>query len=326
MKPGFERVLRCPSTGRPLELRAPRMAGGEVEEGDLVTPDGRHAYPIRGGIPRFVSSENYAASFGLQWNRFRETQLDSRSGLSISRDRFYSYSGWSPEDLRGARVLDAGCGAGRFTEIALDAGAVVTAIDYSGAVDACRANHRDHPNLELAQADIYRLPFEPGTFEFVFCFGVLQHTPDVRGAFRAVADQVAPGGRLAVDVYPRLARNILWSKYWLRPLTKRVPSRTLFGLVERVVPVLLPVSVLIGRTPILGRYLRYLVPVVNYEGAYPLSPAQLREWSVLDTFDMLSPEHDHPQSARTLRRWLEETGFRDVSVQRLGFLVGRGTK
>jgi SAM-dependent methyltransferase len=323
---GFEAALRCPATGQPLELRAARTVDGRVEEGALATPDGRNVYPVRGGIPRFVPSENYASSFGLQWNRFRETQLDSRSGLTISRDRFHAYSGWTPDELRGARVLDAGCGAGRFTEIALAAGARVTAIDYSEAVDACRANHAGHPALEVVQADLYRLPFPPRSFDFVFCFGVLQHTPDVRGAFMAVAEQVAPGGRLAVDVYPRLARNVFWSKYWLRPVTKRLPTATLFRAVERAVPALLPLSRAVGRIPYVGRTLRYALPVVNYEGVYALSEAQLREWAVLDTFDMLAPEHDHPQSARSLRAWLEESGFRHVSVERMGFLVGRGRR
>jgi hypothetical protein len=82
----------------------------------------------------------------------------------------------------------------------------------------------------------------------------------------------------------------------------------------------------VGRIPYVGRTLRYALPVVNYEGVYALSEAQLREWAVLDTFDMLAPEHDHPQSARSLRAWLEESGFRHVSVERMGFLVGRGRR
>ncbi len=56
------------------------------------------------------------------------------------------------------------------------------------------------------------------------------------------------------------------------------------------------------------------------------SGAQLKQWAVLDTFDMLAPAHDHPQSVETLRRWFAEAGFSDVEVERAGLVVGRGTR
>jgi SAM-dependent methyltransferase len=326
MRTDFAARLRSPDSGAPLELRVIECVGAEVITGSLVTPDGAFTYPIRGGIPRFVPGENYASSFGYQWNRFRRTQLDSHSGVPISRERFHRYSGWAPAELRGSTVLDAGCGAGRFTEIVLEAGADVVAIDFSAAADACRENHRERPNLEVLQADVYRLPFEPSSFEFVFCLGVLQHTPDPGRAFAALARQVAPGGRIAVDVYPRLFRNVLWPKYWLRPLTRRLPSHTLIALVERMVPVLLPVSSALGRIPRLGHHLRHAVPVANYDGVYPLSGAQLREWAILDTFDMFASAHDYPQTAKTVRGWFMSAGFDDIRVERAGFIVARGRK
>jgi uncharacterized protein YbaR (Trm112 family) len=161
VKVGLLALLRCPETGAPLRLRNAAVAHGEVERGDLVTSDGSRTYPIIDFIPRFVPPENYAHSFGLQWRRFRRTQLDSHTGAGVSRARFFSHTGWTPEELAGKWVLDAGCGAGRFTEIALACGARVVAVDASRAADACWQNHRYHPNLDVLQADIAALPFEP---------------------------------------------------------------------------------------------------------------------------------------------------------------------
>jgi hypothetical protein len=118
---------------------------------------------------------------------------------------------------------------------------------------------------------------------------------------------------------------MIWPKYWIRPITARIPPRTLFPLVQRLVPVLLPISRLLGRTPGIGRWLRHAIPVSNYEGIYPLSESQLREWAVLDTFDMWSPIHDHPQTADTVARWLQKAGLEDRRVFRVGHLVGAGT-
>jgi len=273
-----------------------------------------------------VPQESYASSFGLQWNRFRRTQLDSHTGLPLSRDRFLFSTGWTESDLTGRRVLDVGCGAGRFAEVALAMGAELTAVDYSSAVDATWANLGPHPRLNVLQGDIYGLPFRPESFDFVYCLGVLQHTPDVKRAFLSLPSLVRPGGRLCVDVYPWFLRNALWSKYWIRPLTKRLGPERLFPLVEKMVAVLLPVSLVVGRIPIVGRRLRYAIPVANHEPDFPLSPEQVREWALLNTYDMLAPAHDHPQTPATLRSWFDEAHLQDVEVFRRGHLIGRGRK
>ena len=325
MKRSLLDKLRCPRCAGGLNLDAQKETADGVEEGVLRSNCGA-VFPITNAIPRFVPSSNYGESFGFQWNRFGKTQLDSHSGLPISERRFYEYSGWTREELNGAFVLDAGCGAGRFTEIALAAGAEVVAIDLSNAVDACWANFRNHPRLHVLQADLYALPFAPESFDRVYCFGVLQHTPDVERAFKGLPRQVREGGKLAIDVYPRLWRNLFWSKYWLRPLTSRLEPAKLFALVQRSTPALLAVSRVVGRTPLLGRKLKYLIPVVNYEGVYPLSPKQLQDWAVLDTFDMLSPQHDHPQTRSRVIEWFRASGMSNIEVERRGFLVGRSTK
>jgi hypothetical protein len=80
----------------------------------------------------------------------------------------------------------------------------------------------------------------------------------------------------------------------------------LFENVQKWVPILLPISIFVGRIPFFGRKLRYLIPIVNYDGIFPLTKDQIREWAILDTFDMLSPAYDKPQSAKTLYSWLKE--------------------
>ncbi len=316
MKPSLIELLRCPECRSSLVTR----------DSNLECIGCGYSFPVIKSIPRFVPASNYAENFGLQWNLFRKTQLDSQSGVPISRNRFFQFTGWKPEELAGKRVLDVGCGAGRFAEIALECGAEVVAIDYSSAVEACWQNLKSHPLLSVLQADLYKLPFERGSFDFIYCLGVLQHTPDVHRAFSALPEYLKPDGKLAADFYPKLKRNLLWPKYWLRPFTKRMNPERLFKLVQRWTPLMLAASRVVGRVPIFGRQLRYFVPVANYEGVYPLTDRQLREWAVLDTFDMFSPAHDHPQSVNTVTQWVREAGLRDYEVIRSGFVVCRGVR
>jgi SAM-dependent methyltransferase len=319
-------LLACPSCRGTLTTDGVHEAEGEIAEGTLRCGGCGAEYPIEGFIPRFVPRDNYSSSFGFQWNRFGRTQLDSSTGQPISRDRFFAQSAWPPAEMRGRWTLDLGCGAGRFAEVALSTGARLVAVDYSTAVDACRRNLGPNQRLDVVQADVYRLPFRPGCFDFVYCFGVLQHTPDVRGAFLALCRQLASGGRIAVDLYPYTPLNLVWPKYWLRPLTRRLPAGTLLSIVARMVGVLWPLSLALGRVPGVGRKLRHALPVANYDGILPLNAGQLREWAILDTFDMLAPAHDHPQSAATLRQWFGEAALADVDVFRRGLVVGRGRR
>jgi hypothetical protein len=130
MSPSLVERLRCISCGS-------GFSSGPAGAAALSCASCGASVPIRGGIPRFVSSGGYAETFGRQWRTFQREQMDSFSGTTLSRDRFYDVTRWSSADLAGKWVLDVGCGAGRFAEIALAAGAHVVAVDLSSAVEAC---------------------------------------------------------------------------------------------------------------------------------------------------------------------------------------------
>ena len=277
-------------------------------------PDGLYkgdecVFPFVNGAFRCVEGANYSDTFGWQWNRFDRTQLDSHSGINVSEDRLFAETGWSREDLEGSNVLEVGSGAGRFSEVLLKAGANVYSVDFSDAVSAnARSNEEDSERLHLFQASIYEMPFAPRSFDRVLCLGVLQHTPDFRASVRALYEQVAPGGELVIDFYPI---NGWWTKingkYIVRPLTRRLPPKLLFKCIEVAAPPLSSAADALAarRLSAISRF----IPVATRAGLPDgLNGEQLREWVVLDTYDMLSPAHDHPQRLKTVARWLVEDG------------------
>src|SRR5829696_8910371 len=78
-------------------------------------------FPVIDNVLRFVPNENYTASFGFQWNKFQKTQMDrERDHLSLSKERFFSATGWDKENLLGKNVLEVGSGAGRFSKVVLE--------------------------------------------------------------------------------------------------------------------------------------------------------------------------------------------------------------
>jgi SAM-dependent methyltransferase len=179
-------------------------ATGEIMEGGLLpTSAALREVAIRKGVPRFVSRPNYADNFGLQWNAFGSTQLDSVSKLPITADRLWANTKWSAEEMKGKSVLEVGSGAGRFTEVLLQSGARVVSLDYSSAVDANYRNNVGKGDLLVFQGDVYDLPLKSGLFDFVLCYGVLQHTPDSTKAYKCIFEKLKSGGRISVDHYRR---------------------------------------------------------------------------------------------------------------------------
>jgi hypothetical protein len=156
------------------------------------------------------------------------------------------------------------------------------------------------------------MPYAKGSFDRVFCYGVIQHCPDVRAAFFKLAEMVRPGGYLAVDVYDR-RRMFFNARYRVRWLTRRMNHERLLRLCRAAVPAYMKV------VPPLHPWHQLLVPIKDLRGVIPgLTRQQEEEFSVLDTFDMLAPAHDHPQYVYTMRRWCREAGLIDADVRRGG--------
>lgn len=280
-------------------------------EADALVDDAGNRFAISNGIPRICEPENYSESFGLQWNRFAATQLQWE-GDRQSADRFFRETGWTPDDLADCDILEVGSGAGRFTRVVLEqTTARLWSVDYSTAVEAnLRNNGAIAPDrLKLFQASITELPFPDGSFDKVFCLGVLQHTPDFEASVKALVAKAKPGGEIVVDFYPiRGWWTKHHAKYLLRPVTRRMSHERLLSLIERNIGWLMATHRGLCRIG-LGALTRFL-PVADLRYVLPpgLSPEQQREWAVLDTFDMFSPEYDKPQRAEAVAEMFRRAG------------------
>ncbi|MEX2642688.1 MAG: class I SAM-dependent methyltransferase [Acetobacterales bacterium] len=296
-----------------------------IDGGSLLCGSAR--IPVTDGVARFRTDDGYAKSFALQWHSFRTTQYDRSTRTSLTGERYLRETGWPATGLAGELILEAGCGAGRFTEILAATGGSILAIDFSSAVDVAAEQNRDCVNVAFAQADILDLPYPDGVFDRVFCHGVLQHTPDPAVAFRSLHRVLRPGGRMSIDVYAKDGRIRPWkSKYLWRPITTRMDPDRLLAFLRWFIPKWLPFDTVIKRTPVLGTYVGAIVPCWNYFYT-DLPHPQKVEWAVLDTFDALSATYDLPVRLGEVRHWFDSLGYRDVEVREGGNgIVGNAVK
>jgi SAM-dependent methyltransferase len=319
MRKSFSDVFRHPITHAPLGLEVGESTGDEVITGVLRSSEDE--FPIVNSIARFVPAANYAESFGRQWLEYSTTQLDSRANWNESRRRLFEGTQW-PEDLHGQRVLEAGAGMGRFTEVLAQTGASICSFDLSRSIEAGYENNQRFSNVLFAQADILNPPFELASFDKVLCIGVLQHCPSPRNAFLSLCRFVKPGGEIFIDIYRLNWRSFLMGKYYLRPLTRRLPLPLLRTLVRYHVGWVYPTTgvlhKVLGRP---GRVASTVLSVADYRGVFDLEDSKLKELALLDTFDALSPAYDRPATVGMVRRWFESAGFEDVQLSCAGSWV-----
>jgi ubiquinone/menaquinone biosynthesis C-methylase UbiE len=118
---------------------------------------------------------------------------------------------------RGQRVLEVGVGMGADYLEWLKAGAHATGVDLSSA-SLERARRRCvaagfAPDLQIADAE--NLPFPDNSFDVVYSYGVLHHSPDTARCIRQVLRVLKPGGQGRIMIYhhPSLTGLMLWLRY-----------------------------------------------------------------------------------------------------------------
>jgi SAM-dependent methyltransferase len=126
----------------------------------------------------------------------------------------------------GQRVLEVGVGMGADYLEWLKAGAQASGIDLSSA-SLAQAKRRCEmagyaPDLQVSDAE--HLPFPDDTFDIVYSYGVMHHSPDTQQCIREAGRVLKPGGALRIMIYhhPSLTGFMLWLRYgWLRAKSLR---------------------------------------------------------------------------------------------------------
>ena len=288
------------------------------QNGALISAKGE-SFPVVKGIPRFVPIENYASAFGLQWNTFAKTQLDSHSQLSITLERLERCLGFPITALNGKTVLEVGCGAGRFTELLVNSGALVHSIDLSHAVEANKQNIGDKPNYRIAQAGAYEIPFPDRSFDVVMCLGVVQHTPSSEKTIEALWQKVKPGGMLVIDHYRWRLAYYSNLRFVYRELFRKMKPEKSQRIIHKLVDLFFPLHWAFRNNKILYWLLIRFTPLFEYVREYPqLSKVVHKEWCRMDTYDGLTDYYKHLRTPAQIKNELEKLGGKNIWINRGG--------
>lgn len=283
---------------------------------DRVFSSNHKTVEIHNNIPRFVASESYASAFGEQWNRFRKLQLDSYTNTHFSRKRLEQALCDSPERVFSDKVvLEAGSGAGRFTEIIAPYSKELYTFDLSSAIDANFENNQAE-HIRFFQADLLDMPFEDKVFDVVVCLGVLQHTPDTKRAIEELWRVVKHGGLLIADHY-----HFRWAYYttvvpFYRFFLKRLNPKTSMEIVQKLVKIFFPLHWKYRHSPVGKWILGHLSPLLTNIDSFEEKGYEFnKDTSFLETYDALTDYYKRLITKKELIQIL--TNLNDLSTYSL---------
>lgn len=359
MKQNLLDILACPDCLSPLELskfKETREHPAEILEGALLCENCASTYPVIDAIPRFVPnimeatpdfSKRHPQLYELsnkknsESRKFRELHADTQErfgfewmnypgALPEDKEIFLSETQIAEEEWQGKRVLDAGCGMGRYSRIAHELGATVISLDLSPALIRLQDLSLSSSRLHLIQGNLMVPPLREKSFDIVFSLGVLHHTPSAKGTFQKLSRLVKPGGHLSCWLYGAAGKFqnfktnplrkerqglkkiifLVWLIVMIREalsdtlrlLTVRIPHRLLYLLCYPLV--------FLGKVPLL-KYLTFSV--------HPNWRVRLQE-----NFDWLSPPYQSHHTKEELMSWFEENGFEVLKILPHGFVPKPG--
>ncbi len=323
MKRALLTYLACPLCEGELEFSQlenfPLTDAHEAMEGALRCRSCKHEFALSSGVPLLADRKLGSAArktrdaFAFEWNRYPGS-LPEDEGVLLEESQL------QPSDFRGKLVLDAGCGMGRYSVVALSWGAEVVALDLSDALFRVAAIADRWPKLHVVQGNLLKPPLKPATFDVVYSHGVLHHTADTRDAFGRVARLVKPGGYLSVWLYGKAGR---YQDFATNPLKAErgfvarhrklawfvVGVRHFVSDAVRAVTTRLPMRLTYAISHLLA--MLGAVPGLKYL-TFSVHPGyQVR---VIENFDWIQPPYQWHHTKEELAGWFKQEGFEIVKV------------
>lgn len=153
--------------------------------------------------------QHTVASFGDEWSRHRQSDLDAAE-LQKMFDDYFHIVPWErlPPDASG---FDMGVGTGRWARLAAPRLGTLDVIDASEeALEVARGNLAACGNVRYHHATTDSVDLPPESFDFGYSLGVLHHIPDTRSALADCVRLVRPGGVFLVYLYYRFDNRPAW--------------------------------------------------------------------------------------------------------------------
>lgn len=306
----FLSLLCDPVQKSELKLEVIEKKDDVIIEGILISE--KNTYKITNGIPRFVKNSNLKKSFGFQWKKWNNLQFESQNigkpMEGVTRNLFEKSTKFEDQINKDKIFLDVGAGTGRFADLLLKNNNKVICLDVSSSVDQIQKNFI-HKNKQLlvVQCDFENLPFKDESIDNAFSIGVLHHSKKPDFVFPEAYRVLKKEGSFAVSVYSKNSPyNFIGIFIW----------RKIFNFLKfffSFYPILIYTYFFVTIYHFIAKILNFRLLTIFQLSIFPCFIYRDKNWSLLDTFDSLSPEFASTHSNQEVYNWFEKNNFKKIS-------------
>jgi ubiquinone/menaquinone biosynthesis C-methylase UbiE len=151
--------------------------------------------------------------FGDEWERFDQSQLDSREHLALFK-KYFKVFPWAKLPAQ-AEGFDMGCGSGRWAQLVAPKVGRLHCIDPSSAIHVAKRNLRLQVNCEFHAAGVADAVLPEKSMDFGYSLGVLHHVPDTAEGIKACVRMLKPGAPFLLYLYYALDnRSVFYRGLW----------------------------------------------------------------------------------------------------------------
>ncbi len=326
MKSSLVENLICPVCSRGLDLKASKKRGNEIFQGKLICSK-KHLFPIKRGIPRFVIDKEKdfvktEDAFSSKWRNFNKTYhnkkwFDSQKKWFLDRFGWKSITNFNKFLKTRNRILDAGTGVGNSAKLfSLNPHTQVFAIDASDSIEFAYKKYGKSLNIHFLQADIRKLPFKKGFFDFICSDQVLHHTKDTESSFKMLTKLLAKNGLISIYVYRKKGPMRELADDYIRQYTVKMSEKECMKFSEDMAQLGKSLSKLKKKItipkdiPILqikaGRYDVQRFFYWNFLKCWWSEDVSFDQ-SVATNFDWYFPEYAYRHSPKEVKKWFKDS-------------------
>ena len=250
------------------------------------------------------------SSFGEEWKAFHSFK---EADLKSLGDKYFDIV--TPQMINASmKVVDIGCGSGRFIKYLKGKCECITGIDPSQAIFAADELIGKDDKVELIQASTDHIPFDDGYFDFGYSLGVLHHIPDTAKALKDSVRKIRPGGYFLLYLYynlynkPYYFRIIFYLSNFIRLIVSKMPS----GL-KKIICSFLAIIIYM---PFVGlcRFLKWIGVPKRIRQNIPLQGYEDQSFYIIrnDSLDRFGTPLEQRFSRKQIKVMMEQSGLTDI--------------
>jgi ubiquinone/menaquinone biosynthesis C-methylase UbiE len=161
--------------------------------------------------------------YGKFWKKFSHKEnIDAKKYII---ERFSNFKSFNNDFFKNKKIIDVGCGGGRYTNaLRLLKAKQVVGVDFGDDGLLTAKKNYNFKNISFQKQNVLNLKFKKNTFDIVFCNGVLHHTSDFKKGIKELHRICNPGGYIFLYLYG--TKGLFWTaRRQMNRFMKAIPQQ-----------------------------------------------------------------------------------------------------